>query len=186
MSKTIKTISGQAEAAGVCRRTIKKWRERPDWVAAEDGSVGVSWLRKCAIARLEERRAAQAGENADLKRKKLAAQIKRLDVQVAIDAERLKREKIESQKLENELWPRREVIAEWCVWDKRIVAVIEGFRQRETAKLRTLEAKQLIDGLCDGVLDELRIEFEGNGPVKDEFDGDGPAAAAVRNRSGEK
>jgi len=55
-------------------------------------------VRVYAKARLHHAAEMQTGDNADLKAEKLRKQIARLDVQNAIDGERLKREQIETKR----------------------------------------------------------------------------------------
>ena len=76
--KRIQMRKSQAEIAGVSGRTLTRWRTRPDWQEAPDGSVDPTWLRRYAKARLTEAVRAQRGPLADENRQLILERIKRL------------------------------------------------------------------------------------------------------------
>jgi hypothetical protein len=66
---------------------------------------------------------------------------------------------VQIDELRGDLWHKDEVLSSWSERNARIKAVVENFRQRETAADGTLDGKALIDDLCDGVLNEITEEF---------------------------
>jgi len=66
---------------------------------------------------------------------------------------------VKLDQLKGLMWMRDDVLSSWSERNAQVRAVIENFRQRETAENGTTEGKSLIDALCDGILNELSEDF---------------------------
>ncbi len=164
--KWCKTFADISRAASVNQKTASKWPDREDW-RREVKKTRWGWLKadvlRFAEKRIgEERAAGRRGGIAEgsLRDQKLTKEIERLGVLVQREEEHLSQDRIETARLRGEMWSRDSVMQSWTERNARIMARIDTWRQTESTKRRTVKDKRLIDGLADGLQDELRREFE--------------------------
>jgi len=142
-----------AALAGVARSTLYRWMKRPDFPVKGPQGWDRGTVRRFARERLQVALKAQTGEHSALKAKKIEKQIERLDVQNAIDGERLTREKIRTDLEGGTVHDVAKCNAEWDRAGIVLRAAVDAFRSHETAK--TPRHRATIHGLCDALLDAI-------------------------------
>lgn len=146
-NETITSLTDFASVAGVSRGTVYKWRNRDDFPPKPKSGWNAGSVREYAKQRLAHAAKCQEGQNSDLKAIRLQRQIERLEVQNAIDGERLKREKLETDKEQGLLVERAEVDADIAQAGKALRHCIDAFRQHTIAKHPV--HYEFINTLCD-------------------------------------
>ena len=139
-------------------KTINKYVDA-DWFPKQ--TPGGKWNREAVLqavdafnAELQERTT-----GAELKDEKTRLECEKLCVIIKTEGERYKQEHIRTAEKNGEVWLRSDVLASWTEREQRMRQRLEGYRQAQSAKHRSIKTKRLIDGLCDGLIDELCAEF---------------------------
>ena len=150
----VTTYTRFAEVAGVNRGTVTKWRRRDDFPVRTEEGWPVRVVRAYGRDRFAEAVKCQTGDNANLKAERLRKQIARLDVQNAIDGERLKRERMETQRRGGELVEKRAVLEDDRRRHRNVRGALESWRQHETAKHP--ERREVVEGVHNKMLTVIR------------------------------
>ena len=156
--RTISTWTEFAEVAGVARSTVYKWRGRADFPVKGKTGWPVTAVREYVKARMAEAAESQQGEHSELKAERLRKQIERLDVQNAVDGERLKQEQMVTDERAGQLVRIDEVKRGMHALGMIFKNQVESLRSHQTAKNPAL--REAINTFCDHALVSVHDALE--------------------------